>query len=88
MTSVSLGKWSIGFGWANDRHVASLDAAKAEREQRGLAEVQADSRAAIPAGRYGTPEEFGAAAAFLCGGPASYITGTAFRCDGGLVRSL
>ncbi|MGW3955578.1 SDR family oxidoreductase [Streptomyces sp. NPDC004752] len=68
--------------------VALLDAAKAEREQRDLAEVRADSRAAIPAGRYGTPEEFGAAAAFLCGGPASYITGTALRCDGGLVRSL
>ena len=50
--------------------------------------MAAASRATIPAGRYGTPEEFGAVAAFLCGTPASYLTGTAVRCDGGLVRSL
>ncbi|GHF11147.1 3-oxoacyl-ACP reductase [Streptomyces spiralis] len=68
--------------------VAALDAARAEREQRPVAEVEAASQAAIPAGRYGTPAEFGAAAAFLCGAPASYVTGTALRCDGGLVRGL
>ncbi|GAA1432978.1 SDR family oxidoreductase [Streptomyces thermospinosisporus] len=72
---------------ATDR-VAALDAARAEREQRPVAEVEAASQAAIPAGRYGTPAEFGAAAAFLCSAPASYITGTALRCDGGLVRGL
>ncbi|WP_330455992.1 SDR family oxidoreductase [Streptomyces sp. NBC_00820] len=72
---------------ATDR-VAALDAAAAERTGRGVEQVAAESRAAIPAGRYGRPEEFGAAAAFLCGVPASYITGTALRCDGGLVRAL
>ncbi|GDY50674.1 hypothetical protein SVIO_012970 [Streptomyces violaceusniger] len=72
---------------ATDR-VARLDAAKAEREGRTAEEVAAASRATIPAGRYGTTEEFGAVAAFLCGAPASYLTGTAVRCDGGLVRSL
>ncbi|MEU8825006.1 SDR family oxidoreductase [Streptomyces sp. NPDC048636] len=68
--------------------VAALDRARADREQRALADVEAASRATIPAGRYGTPEEFGAAAAFLCSAPASYITGTALRCDGGLVSAL
>ncbi|MFC7512489.1 aldehyde dehydrogenase family protein [Streptomyces thermocarboxydus] len=53
---------------ATDR-VAALDAARAEREQRPVAEVEAASQAAIPAGRYGTPAEFGAAAAFLCSAP-------------------
>ncbi|MGW2936854.1 SDR family oxidoreductase [Streptomyces sp. NPDC001156] len=72
---------------ATDR-VAALDAARAEREQCTVAEVEAASQSAIPAGRYGTPAEFAAAAAFLCGTPASYVTGTALRCDGGLVRSL
>ncbi|MFB7756480.1 SDR family oxidoreductase, partial [Streptomyces sp. NPDC056121] len=72
---------------ATDR-VAALDAARAEREQRPVTEVEAASKATIPARRYGTPAEFGASAAFLCGAPASYITGTALRCDGGLVRSL
>jgi 3-oxoacyl-[acyl-carrier protein] reductase len=68
--------------------VARLDAAAAERTGRSPADVAAESRRSIPAGRYGRPEEFGAAAAFLCGEPASYITGTALRCDGGLVRTL
>ncbi|WP_326731511.1 SDR family oxidoreductase [Streptomyces phaeochromogenes] len=72
---------------ATDR-VAELDRTRAAREGRQLADVQAASRTAIPAGRYGTPEEFGAAAAFLCSASASYITGTALRCDGGLVRGL
>lgn len=68
--------------------VAQLDQASADRQGRTAEEVAADSQATIPAGRYGLPEEFGAVAAFLCGGPASYVTGTAVRCDGGLVRSL
>lgn len=72
---------------ATDR-VATLDHAKAEREGISRDEVTRASQQAIPAGRYGTPAEFGAAAAFLCSGPASYITGVALRCDGGLVGTL
>ena len=72
---------------ATDR-VAELDAAAAKRRGISIDEVQLDSRKTIPARRYGTPEEFGAAAAFLCSSPASYITGVALRCDGGLIRSL
>ena len=36
-----------------------------------------------PAGRFGTPEEFGAACAFLCSVHASYITGQNVLMDGG-----
>jgi 3-oxoacyl-[acyl-carrier protein] reductase len=36
-----------------------------------------------PAGRFGTPEEFGAACAFLCSAHASYITGQNLLMDGG-----
>jgi 3-oxoacyl-[acyl-carrier protein] reductase len=72
---------------ATDR-VASLDAAAAQRSGRTVEEVEAASRATIPAGRYGQPEEFGAVGAFLCSDLASYVTGTALRCDGGLVRTL
>jgi 3-oxoacyl-[acyl-carrier protein] reductase len=68
--------------------LAAVDAANAERSGRTVAEVKRASMAAIPVGRYGRPAEFAAAAAFLCGAPASYITGTALRCDGGLVRGL
>lgn len=68
--------------------VAELDAAKAARLGSTPEEVAAQSRATIPAGRYGEPHEFGTAAAFLCSAPASYVTGTALRVDGGLVRNL
>jgi 3-oxoacyl-[acyl-carrier protein] reductase len=49
--------------------------------------AQARARELIPAGRLGTVEELAAAAVFLCGQPASYITGTAILVDGGLTRS-
>jgi 3-oxoacyl-[acyl-carrier protein] reductase len=68
--------------------VAFLDESAATKAGTSAAEVAEKSRATIPAGRYGEPAEFGAAAAFLCGAPASYVTGTALRVDGGLVRSL
>lgn len=72
---------------ATDR-LSSLDGATAERERLPVEEVRARGEAAIPAKRYGEPAEFGATAAFLCSAHASYITGTAIRCDGGLVPTL
>jgi len=42
--------------------------------------------AAIPVGRLGRPEEIGAVIAFLCGSPASYLTGQSLLVDGGLVQ--
>ena len=41
------------------------------------------ARKTIPAQRFGTPEEFGAACAFLCSQHASYITGQNILTDGG-----
>jgi len=72
---------------ATDR-TAALDAAAAKRQGKSVAEVESASRATIPAGRYGTVEEFGAIAAFLVSGPASYVTGSVIRCDGGAIRSV
>lgn len=51
-------------------------------------EIEKASARQIPAGRYGDPDEFGAVAAFLCSAPASYLTGLAIRCDGGMVPTL
>ncbi|MBB4065680.1 SDR family oxidoreductase [Gellertiella hungarica] len=65
-----------------------LDRRAAERSGRSLEAVRAESEAAIPAGRYGTTEEFGATAAFLLSERASYITGSMIRCDGGAARSV
>jgi 3-oxoacyl-[acyl-carrier protein] reductase len=68
--------------------VEALDRARAEREARPVEEVAAASAATIPIGRYGDPAEYAAAAVFLASGPASYITGTTLRVDGGLIPSV
>ncbi|MFD0276760.1 SDR family oxidoreductase [Kitasatospora sp. NPDC127111] len=50
--------------------------------------ARARHSAAIPLGRYGTPEEFGKAAAFLLSPAASYLTGVMLPVDGGALRGL
>ncbi|PCJ16553.1 MAG: short-chain dehydrogenase [Candidatus Cloacimonadota bacterium] len=47
-------------------------------------EVGKKLRKMIPAGRMGTKDDIGAAAAFLCSPLASYITGTVLKVDGGM----
>lgn len=56
---------------------------QAEKQNKDLFEIEAASKAAIPAGRFGTPDEFGALCAFLCSHHAGYITGQNFLIDGG-----
>lgn len=68
--------------------VDQLDSAAAKRTGKTVEEVRAASRATIPAGRYGKVAEFGAVAAFLCGEPAGYVTGSVVRCDGGAIKSI
>ena len=50
--------------------------------------AEASARDEVPAGRLGTVEELAAAAVFLAGVPAGYITGTTLLVDGGLTRSV
>jgi 3-oxoacyl-[acyl-carrier protein] reductase len=72
---------------ATDR-ITALDQAKAKREGRAVEEVAAESAASIPVGRYGRPEEYGDMIAFLASTRASYLTGSVFRVDGGLIASV
>ncbi len=72
---------------ATDR-IRFLDEQKAKREGRPADEVAAESTASIPVGRYGKPEEYGDAVAFLASARASYITGSIIRVDGGLIASV
>ena len=46
-------------------------------------EVMAERAKLNPAGRFGDPEEFGQACAFLCGAKAGFITGQNILLDGG-----
>jgi 3-oxoacyl-[acyl-carrier protein] reductase len=63
--------------------VAELDASTGDPEAARRA-----AEAAIPLGRYGEPEEFGAVAAFLLSPVASFLTGVMLPVDGGLLRAL
>lgn len=58
-----------------DAQGGSIDAARAARE------------ATIPAGRYGTIEEFGATCAFLCSQHAGFMVGQNVLLDGGAVNA-
>ena len=66
-----------------DRLAATHQVA-AEKTGKSLADIRAVQEAQIPAGRFGTPEEFGAICAFLCSVQAGYITGQNILPDGGL----
>jgi 3-oxoacyl-[acyl-carrier protein] reductase len=46
-------------------------------------EAKAERIASVPARRFGQPDEFGAACAFLCSAQAGYITGQNLLIDGG-----
>ncbi|MGA9172681.1 MAG: SDR family oxidoreductase [Thermoactinomyces sp.] len=72
---------------ATDR-VAELDQAKAQANGISVEEVKAEMSKQIPLGRYGMPEEFGRAVAFLGSFANTYITGQALLVDGGMVKAL
>lgn len=72
---------------ATDR-IAFLDEQKAKREGRPVERVAEESNAAIPAGRYGEPQEYADVATFLASTRASYVTGSVIRVDGGLIASV
>jgi 3-oxoacyl-[acyl-carrier protein] reductase len=70
------------------QRVAQLNAKTAEAQGKTVDQVAEAAQAAIPVGRYGTVEEFGAVAAFLASIQAGYVTGSMIRIDGGSVRSV
>jgi 3-oxoacyl-[acyl-carrier protein] reductase len=72
---------------ATDR-IRFLDEAKAKREGRPLEVVVAESVATIPAGRYGTPDEYADVVTFLASTRAAYVTGSVIRVDGGYIASI
>jgi len=72
---------------ATDRAI-SLDKGVADAEGISPEEAKARREATIPVGRYGSPQEFGAACAFLCSQHSGFIIGQNILLDGGAVNTV
>jgi 3-oxoacyl-[acyl-carrier protein] reductase len=70
-------------GRLGTERVAELDASTGD-----AAAAKAKSLQQIPLGRYGEPEEFGRAAAFLLSPASSFVTGVMLPVDGGMLRTV
>ncbi len=71
---------------ATDRAV-SLDTGVSQAQGISMDEARAQREATIPARRYGTRSEFGAACAFLCSQHAGFIVGQNILLDGGATNA-
>lgn len=71
---------------ATDR-IEFLDSQIAKARGITKQEAAAERAGAIPVGRYGTRQEFGAACAFLCSQHASFMVGQNVLLDGGAINA-
>lgn len=65
--------------------IRELDAVRAEKAGESAEAFRERAAAAIPAGRYGRPDEMGELIAYLASDAAAYLTGQSLLMDGGLV---
>ena len=68
--------------------VKEIDQDNAKRSGITVPEQQKRIFSTIPMARYGDPDEFAAAAAFLLSDAAGYITGASLQVDGGLLHGI
>jgi 3-oxoacyl-[acyl-carrier protein] reductase len=72
---------------ATDR-IIELDKIGAEKRGISMEEMSEIMKSKIPLGRYGKPQEFANVVAFLASEANTYMTGSSFLVDGGMVRSI
>jgi len=85
--SVAASNVTINFllpGAFDTERLASNMAMTAQKRGISVDTARNERMASVPAKRFGTPAEFGAACAFLCSAQAGYITGQSLLIDGGL----
>ena len=68
--------------------VTSTTTARAKAKGVSFDEALAEAAAEIPAGRLGTPADYGPMGAFLASEKGGYVTGSMIRVDGGRVRGM
>jgi 3-oxoacyl-[acyl-carrier protein] reductase len=72
---------------ATDR-VKHLDQINADKQGVEIETVEQAMKANIPLKRYGTPDEFANVAAFLLSDANTYMTGSSFLVDGGMIKAI
>ena len=85
--SVAASNVTINFllpGTFETERLQSNMAANAKNRGISIEQARNERMATVPAKRFGTPDEFGAACAFLCSAQAGYITGQNLLIDGGV----
>jgi 3-oxoacyl-[acyl-carrier protein] reductase len=80
--NVTINNLLPGAMWT-DRLAANIEF-NAKQSGKSLEEAKKARLATIPAGRFGTPEEFGEYCAYLCSAQAAYVTGQNLLVDGGM----
>ncbi len=75
-------------GYTETERLQELASATSARTGTTRDDVYDHWKQITPVGRLGTPDELGAAIAFLASVPAAFITGQALLVDGGAVRTL
>ena len=77
----------IGPGRIGTARITSLNAMRAEKAGITVEEYEKEDLKSFPLGRYGTTEEYGRLAVFLCSEANTYISGQTILLDGGMTRA-
>lgn len=77
----------IGPGRIGTARITNLNAMRAEKAGITADEYKQQDLKSFPLGRYGTVDEYGRLAAFLCSEANTYVSGQTILLDGGMTRS-
>jgi len=75
-------------GFTRTERLESLVATWADQRSLSTSEMESELYKSVPMGRFASPEEVGAVAAFLATPSASYVTGVSLAVDGGRTKCL
>jgi len=77
----------LGPARVETQRLSQVNAITAEKQGITVDEVREAHLKSIPLGRYGSPDEYGRVAAFLCSEANTYLTGQTILFDGGMIKA-
>lgn len=90
--SMELGKYNIlvnviGPGRISTQRIMDLNKFRAQKQKISVTDYEKNDLKHFPLGRYGTVEEYGKTAAFLCSEANTYISGQTILVDGAMTKA-